>query len=230
MLEQVKKVSYHRPEGHVAVQRLHPDTIEAGLAHDVLILMTEAYREQFDYRLIPGTIEDHFRPHDKSVIVAQRDRMQKYVEQYGSQYWFVRPRFDTPELAIVGLLKISAARPTLRQKMQLMSPSLFIDTIVVAPDHQSQNIGTALMHTGLRHTGFNPDRGAALNAFDNNIGPNDWLIDLGLLPAAPILPFRCRNGEQLARTRYATPKEVTLGSMVALLERRKPWLHDAIVS
>jgi ribosomal protein S18 acetylase RimI-like enzyme len=238
MSAETPRISYpESPESSAAViEWMSPEEIEATAGY-VLQTLVRAYSAEFEREdaaqpLPNGTIAARYRPEDEAGVAKFRNNMLTNVQQYESQYWRVTQLGDprTQDHPVVpGFIKVTPSRASLLQKARMQTPNVYVDDVIVDPSVQRNHVGTALLHAGLKFSGFDEDRLAVLEGYDG-MPSTEWYRMLGFVANGGVVSHPVRFGEHVLRqTQYETERGLAIGGVVRNLESRHPWLGNAIV-
>lgn len=249
MAETVGSVLYfdevlaHGPK--VEVDKLHPDDVDVTLAEEMLHLVAETYRVQFEETLRPpfrvpsGTMYDHFRPGSADRQAAYAEHVTHEIEANGSSYFVVRAGIhelpvvpDESALATGGLaalVKVSPSRATFRQKTGLRPPNCYINDVITHPAAQKQGLASAGIHAALKIGKFSDTGVVVLDGYDGNHGPNSFFVNsLGMVlrKDIPVAPKVLENGTVMSMLRYETPPDLGVVGVKQRLAQRCHWLRN----
>jgi ribosomal protein S18 acetylase RimI-like enzyme len=218
---------------HTVIERMSLHDIEQA-AGSMLQTLVEANTAEFEHPwaaqpLPPGTIARHYRPQDQAGVAKFRDNMLSSVEDRGSQYLCITElggpyRQNHP--VVPGFIKITPSKGNVWQKIGAQRPNLYVDDVVVHPAVQRQRLGTALLHAGLKYTGFDQSRVAMLEDYDGQPA-SGWLQSIGFIANGGVVSYPVKfDGHRMAQTQREVP---AIANAVTNLELRHRWLQNAVV-
>lgn len=224
----------------LVIEQVSADGVDRSIAREVLALLGATYTARFEgreaqARLPRGTIAALYNPEDPDAVIRQRDRMQQYIDEQRTQYWYVSSVNDEGNTGVnqgrdtlPGMIKLSPSRPTLLHHIGAKPDNLYINDVLVNPHSQGHGLGTGLMHVAVTHAGFSANAVAVLDVYRGS-SVNRWFEMLGLResPDSPTDLAAEFGGHTLPQVRYVSEDGLSLGGMSLAMQNRDQWLASA---
>ena len=235
-MSELYSVSYDRPANEpLNVEWIdHPDQVSVETARDAMRTEAAAYASSPGICGVidPSYIWSHLVPMspaaetlvttvDPIAIAKRRAQMQNKIAMRGVVYG-VASNADQPT-RMTGLIELNPLDPsllqTLRRRIGIPSPDLYVSKLIETPDADGAGIG--LLHAAASHNGYNPKRAFTIDVLNRDSEQRRLVMRRLELQGLTVGQARHLGGTILHATQFSGQ---SIGWVGGRLERGNPWL------